>query len=88
MTVAKELDFEKTKTYFVNIQASDKAVAPEQRRSALTLLTVHVTDSDDQVDIIWMSGFEVSSINLDFLGATLIQLNRDLKSLSRDAVLF
>ena len=68
VTVAKELDFEKTKTYFVNIQASDKAVAPEQRRSALTLLTVHVTDSDDQVDIIWMSGFEVSSINLDFLG--------------------
>ena len=49
MTVVKELDFEETQTYFVNIQASDKAAAPEQRRSALTVLTVHVTDSDDQV---------------------------------------
>ena len=49
MTVVKELDFEETQTYFVNIQASDKAAAPEKRRSALTVLTVHVTDSDDQV---------------------------------------
>lgn len=49
MTVVKELDFEETQTYFVNIQASDKAAAPEQRRTALTVLTVHVTDSDDQV---------------------------------------
>ena len=49
MTVAKELDFEETQTYYVNIQASDRAVAPERRRTALTVLTVHVTDSDDQV---------------------------------------
>ena len=49
MTVVKELDFEETQTYFVNIQASDKAAAPEKRRTALTVLTVHVTDSDDQV---------------------------------------
>ena len=49
MTVVKELDFEETQTYYVNIQASDKAVAPERRRTALTVLTVHVTDSDDQV---------------------------------------
>ena len=49
MTVVKELDFEETQIYYVNIQASDKAVAPERRRTALTVLTVHVTDSDDQV---------------------------------------
>lgn len=49
MTVVKELDFEETQTYFVNIQASDKAAPPERRRTALTVLTVHVTDSDDQV---------------------------------------
>ena len=51
MTVVKELDFEETQTYFVNIQASDKAAPPERRRTALTVLTVHVTDSDDQVII-------------------------------------
>ena len=49
MTIVKELDFEETQTYFVNIQASDKAAPPERRRTALTVLTVHVTDSDDQV---------------------------------------
>ena len=48
VSVAKQLDFEKTKTYYVNIKASDKAVSEEKRRSSLAVLTVHVQDSDDQ----------------------------------------
>ena len=47
MSVAKPLDFERTKTYYVNVRASDKAAA-DTRQTSVTLLTVHVTDSDDQ----------------------------------------
>ena len=32
----------------MNIKATDKAASDEDRRSSVTLLTVHVTDSDDQ----------------------------------------
>ena len=32
----------------MNIKATDKAASEEDRRSSLTLLTVQVTDSDDQ----------------------------------------
>ena len=45
--VAKELDFEKTNTYYVNVQASDRASDPSLRRSSLTVLTVNIEDSDD-----------------------------------------
>ena len=47
MQVAKELDFEKTNTYYVNVQASDRASDPSLRRSSLTVLTVNIEDSDD-----------------------------------------
>ena len=45
--VAKELDFEKTNIYYVNIQASDRASDPSLRRSSVTVLTVNIEDSDD-----------------------------------------
>ena len=45
--VAKELDFEKTNTYYVNVQASDRASDPSLRRSSVTVLTVNIEDSDD-----------------------------------------
>ena len=45
--VAKELDFEKTNTYYVNVQASDRASDPSLRRSSLTVLRVNIEDSDD-----------------------------------------
>ena len=48
ITIAKPLDFEATKTYYVNIKATDKAQEESQRRSSLTLVTVNVLDSDDQ----------------------------------------
>ena len=48
VTVAKQLDFEKTKTYYVNIKATDKAASIGDRKSSMTVMTVHVTDSDDQ----------------------------------------
>ena len=45
--MAQQLDFEKTKTYYVRVKATDKALEGSQR-SSLTVLTVHVLDSDDQ----------------------------------------
>ena len=45
--MAKELDFEKTNTYYVNVQASDRASDPSLRRSSLTVLRVNIEDSDD-----------------------------------------
>ena len=47
MQVAKELDFEETNTYYVNVQASDRASDPSLRRSSVTVLTVNIEDSDD-----------------------------------------
>ena len=48
ITIAKPLDFEATKTYYVNIKARDKAQVESERKSSLTLVTVNVLDSDDQ----------------------------------------
>ena len=47
ITIAQQLDFEKTKTYYVRVKATDKAPEGSQR-SSVTVLTVHVLDSDDQ----------------------------------------
>ena len=47
ITIAQQLDFEKTKTYYVRVKATDKAPEGSQRSSE-TVLTVHVLDSDDQ----------------------------------------
>ncbi|XP_059097736.1 cadherin-99C-like isoform X2 [Tigriopus californicus] len=45
--LAKKLDYEDVKTYYLNIQASDRAVDPEGRFTANTVLTINILDSDD-----------------------------------------
>jgi len=47
ITVAKQLDFESTKNYYVNILATDKALDPASRKTSMTVLTVNLEDSDD-----------------------------------------
>ena len=48
VTAIKELDMEETQCYYVNIQATGEAVDPRCWKNALTVLTVYVTNSDDQ----------------------------------------
>ena len=48
VTAIKELDMEETQCYYVNIQATSEAVDPERWKNALTVLTVYVTNSDNQ----------------------------------------
>lgn len=45
--LAKKLDYEDVHTYHLSIQASDRAVDPEGRFTANTVLTINVLDSDD-----------------------------------------
>jgi len=47
ITIAKQLDFETTQKYYVNIMATDKASDPARRRTSMTVLTVNLEDSDD-----------------------------------------
>jgi len=45
--IAKQLDYETTQKYYVNIKATDKASDPSQRKTSMTVLTVNLEDSDD-----------------------------------------
>ena len=47
VTIAKQLDYETTQKYYVNIIATDKASDPSQRKTSMTVLTVNLEDSDD-----------------------------------------
>ncbi|KAL5285532.1 hypothetical protein ACFFRR_007314 [Megaselia abdita] len=47
VTVAKNLDYEKVKRYYVTIVASDRARNISERMSSTTTLTINVADSDD-----------------------------------------
>jgi len=47
VTISKQLDFETTQKYYVNIMATDKASDPTKRKKSMTVLTVNLEDSDD-----------------------------------------
>ncbi|KAG1664292.1 Cadherin-99C [Nymphon striatum] len=47
VTLTKPLDYEKVKTYYLTLKASDKAIDIENRLSATTTLTIHIQDGDD-----------------------------------------